>query len=207
MVSTLTRSQLLGAGARGGAALLLTGAPLAAFAATAGATAPASALGALPAGDLAYTRLLIGVELLAVDFYSQAIAARHLRGEALASARLALANEQAHYSYLAGVLSGAGQTPLSAQDVNFSYPARSFYTAASLTSLATTLEKLSLGAALGAGAALTTPALAGAVAQLAANEAQHLCALARRGRPPFQDAFPAPLTIEEASDALAAYTS
>jgi hypothetical protein len=208
MTASLTRTELLSRGMRGGAALLAGGSAFGALAAAAQATPPSASLGALGAADLAYTRLLIGVELLLIDFYTSAIAAKHLGPPALADARLALTNETEHYDFLAYVLTFAGQAPLTAANVDFTYPSGAYYTAASVTGLALTLETLALGAYLGAAGNVTNPVLAAGVAQITANEAQHLCAFSRRGRqPPFHDAFPPPLTIAEASDALDSYTS
>jgi hypothetical protein len=188
--------------------LALSGAGLGAFASSAGATPPNDALGALGAADLAYARLLIGWELLTADFYTHAIASKHLDRVTGDAARLALANEQAHYTYLAGVLAGAGQVALTADDVNFTYPNGAFYTARSVLHLAVTLEDYSLGTCLGAGGNVANPALASAVAQIAANEAQHLSVLSlRSGTPAFQDAFPATMTMEVSSDALDNYTA
>ena len=206
--SSLTRSQLLSSSARGSAALLLGATAIGALAGSAQAAPPPAALGNLAAGDLAYARLLIGVELLAIDLYTNAVASRHLRAGTLGDARLALINEKEHYTFLAYVLTAAAQTPLRAADVNFSYPSGSNYSAASVVGLAVTLEAISLGSYLGAAGNLSNPVLASAVAQITANEAQHLSAFSLRGRQPaFQDAFPTALTIAEASDALDAYTS
>ena len=52
---------------------LLGGGALLASASGLGALAPAAFADGVPAGDLAYLRLLIASELLAVDFYGQAI--------------------------------------------------------------------------------------------------------------------------------------
>ena len=159
MTERLTRSDLLSGGVRTGAALLLAAGGLGAFADTAGATPPDDALGALPAGDLAYVRLLVASELLAIDFYTHALASRHLDRESADVMRLALANEQAHYTYLAGVMAGSGQVALTAADIDFSYPSGAFFTARSVTQLALTLERLALGTYLGAGGGVVTPAL------------------------------------------------
>ena len=208
MLDQLTRRHLFGSGVRGGAALVLGGTAAGVLAASADAYPPAASIGAIAASDLAFVRLLVGVELLMVDFYTEAVASRHLRGGALADARLALVNESEHYKYLAAVVGSTGGLALTAADVNFSYPSGAFFTAASVTGLANTLEQLTLGAYLGAGGNIANQVVAAAVAQITANEAQHLAALALRvGQPAYQDAFPDPLTIEEASDALAAYTS
>ena len=66
----------------------------------------------------------------------------------------ALLNEQDHYTSVSGILTGAGQTPAVAGDIDFSYPAGSFDTQASILKLAKQLEDLSVGAYLGALAAL-----------------------------------------------------
>jgi hypothetical protein len=193
---------------RSGAALLLGSVGLGAFAATADAQPPNDALGTLPAGDLAYVRLLVGWELLTIDFYTHALGSGHLDRVTGDAARLVLANENAHYTYLAGVLAGAGDVALTAADVNFSYPAGAFYTARSVKRLAVTLEGFALGTALGAGGNVVTPALQSAIAQMAANEAQHLSVLSlRAGRSAFHDAFPATMTMEDSSNALDQYTS
>lgn len=208
MLAGLTRSQLFTSGARGGAALVLSGSILGALAESSAAAPPSGPLGPLPTADLAYVRMLIGVELLAIDFYTDAIASKHLRRRASADARVALINESEHYAFLANALTAAGQVPLTAEDVSFHYPTGSFYSAAAVIGLAIRLELLFLGAYLGAAGNLTNPVLQSAVAQITANEAQHFSAFANRaGDPAFHDAFPAPLTIAEASNELAAYTS
>ena len=208
MNSRLTRAQLLGGGVKGGAALLLGGTATGLLAAGAQANPPAGGWGAIPSGDLAYVRLLISTELLAVDFYTNAVGSKHLRGDALADAKLAFINETEHYAYLAAAVAAVGGVALTAADIDFTYPSGGFYTAASVTKLAATLEQLTLGAYLGAAGNVVNPVLQAAIAQITANEAQHLAALlVRTGLPAYHQAFPDPLTIEEASDALAAYTS
>jgi hypothetical protein len=204
----LTRAQLFSSGVRGAAVLLLTGSAVGVLADRSDASPPGGALRTLPAGDLAYARMLIGVELLTIDFYTNAIASKHLRLGALDDARVALVNESEHYSYLASALTAAGLAPLTAADVDFSYPTGSFYSSTAVIGLAASVELLSLGAYLGAAGNLANPVLQSALAQITANEAQHFSAFARRaGDPAFHDAFPQALTIAEASDGLDAYTS
>ena len=207
MHGRLTRSQLFSSGARGGAVLALAGSGLGALAGSAAAAPPSGAAGAM-AGDLAYARLLTVVELLLVDFWTEAIASKHLSGKAFASAKLVLINESEHYTYLAGVFTEVGLVSLTAADVNFTYATGAFYTTASVTRLAVTLETLALSAYLGAAGNVVNPVLQQAVAQITANEAQHLSVVSREGgQPAFHDAFPAAMTISEASDALDTYTS
>jgi len=204
----LTRADLLSGGFRTGTALLLAGSGLGVLAAAADATPPDDALGALPAADLAYVRLFVAWELVSVDFYTHALGSGHLDRATADIVRLALANEQAHYTYAAGVLAGAGDVALTAADVTFSYPTGTFYTSRSVKHFALTLERNLLGTYLGAGGAIATPALAAAVAQVAANEAQHLSVISMRARTAaFQDAFPATMTMEDSSNALETYTS
>ena len=208
MTASLTRSQLLSRSARGGAALLIGGSVLGALAVPADGSPPAAALGSLGAADLAYARLFVGVELLLIDFYTNAIAAGHLSAGALAEARVALINESEHYAFLAYAIRSASLTALTAADVDFSYPAGSYYSASSVEQVAVTLETLALGAYLGSAGVVANPVLQSAIAQITANEAEHLSACsARTARSAFHDAFPAALTIAEASNALDAYAS
>jgi hypothetical protein len=65
----------------------------------------------LPAADLAYARLLVGAELLAADFYSQAVAAANTGPRVAWYLRHARANENDHYASVAQILTGAGLTP------------------------------------------------------------------------------------------------
>ena len=67
MTASITREDLLRRGVRGGAALVVAGAAV-------GALAESASADPLPTNDLAYARLLVGAELLASDFYTQAIA-------------------------------------------------------------------------------------------------------------------------------------
>ena len=105
MTARVSRGQLISRGAKGGAALLLTGS-------LAGSLVDsAAAADTVPDGDLAYARLLVGAELLGLDFYARAIASKRLRGDALGSLKRARLNEREHYNKMSGILTGAGQTP------------------------------------------------------------------------------------------------
>ena len=184
-----------------GAALLVTGAAV-------GALAEPAAADPLPAGDLAYARLLVAAELLASDFYGQAVAARNSKPRVLAHLRRALANEQEHYASVAGILTGAGAVPAVAADIDFTYPRGTFASEASILKLARQLETTLLGTYLGAVGTMQTAALKQGLAQIAACEAQHLSyASAATGSKVFSVSFPPALTIDQASNAMDAFTS
>ncbi len=196
-----SRRALLARGGTGAAALL-AGSAL-------GGIAPSAARADTPSdGDLAYARLLVAVELLASDFYDNAIASKRFTGAALGNLRRARADEGRHYDSVAAILTGAGQTPATAADIDFSYPRGSFASRRSIARLGSRLESLFLGAYLGAVEGYEADASKQLAARAAASEAQHLSVLsAAAGGPRFGAALPRPLTIDRVSDALDAYTS
>jgi len=201
MASSITRAQLLSRSAKGGTAFLVAGSVLSRFAGTAAADP-------LPVGDLAYARLLVGAELLASDFYTQAIAAATTKPVLTKYLKRAYANEQEHYQSVAAIISGAGQTPAVSGDIDFSYPKGTFASQKSITAFAKQLETTMLGAYLGAIGGMQTNALKMGLAQIAACEAQHSAyfTTALGGRT-FSLAFPPALPIDQASNALDAYTA
>jgi Ferritin-like domain len=202
MTAGVSRGQLISRSAKGGAALLLTGSLAGSL------VGSAAAADTVPDGDLAYARLLVGAELLGLDFYARAIASKRLRGDALGSLQRARLNERAHYDTMSEILSGAGQTAAVASDFDFSYPKGSFASKSSIAKLGVRLEAAFMGAYLGAVEGLQTNAHKQPVAQIAANEAEHLSVFMRlSGRSPIGIALPRPLTIDEASNALDVFTS
>jgi Ferritin-like domain len=201
VTESITRAHLLSRSLKSGATLLVAGSALGEFTAAAAADAP-------PPTDLAYARLLVGAELLASDFYSQAIAASNTGKAVTWSLKRAYLNEQEHYQSLAGFVSGTGNTPAIASDITFSYPAGTFATQRSILAFGQQLEETILGAYLGAAVAVQTQSLATAVCRILACEAQHVSYLATAtGGKPFLLSFPPMLTIDQASDAFDAYTS
>lgn len=200
MTASLTRGRFLRGGAKGGAALLVAGTALSQFADTADA--------ALPIGDTAAVRLLVGFELLASDFYTQAINASVCGNTVTKYLKLAYFNEQQHYTSIAGILSGEGVTPAVSNDITFSYPSGTFATEKSIIAFAEQLESSMVGAYAGAIGSIQTISLLTGLAQIAACEAQHLSYFtAVGGGRAFSLSFPPALTIQEASDAFAAYSA
>ena len=183
MAYTVSRATFLRRTAVGGGSLVAAGTLASAF-------APLASGLAVPDADLAGLRLLIGTELLALDFQARALASGKLSATASAVFKKMRADEQAHYNGLADLLLQAGQTPATSEDIDFSYPAGSFGTEASIVRLADQLEALQLGAYIGANADVQTPKLRVAVGQISANEAQHAAALADlAGQPVIGRAF------------------
>ncbi len=198
----LSRAALLKRGALGGGALLVSASGFSAFAEVASADT-------IPDGDLTYLRLLVAAELLAVDFQTQALNSRKLRHDgASAVIRRMRADENAHYANLASMLTAAGLTPATSDDIDFTYPKGSFRSRASILKLAGRLERLMVGAYLGAVENLDTPAVRLPIGQIAANEAQHASALAALGgRSAIGKAFAPALQIGAVSDALDEFES
>jgi hypothetical protein len=201
VTAALSRAQLFSRGVKGGAVLLVAGSATGFFAGSAAADT-------IPDGDLAYARLLVGAELLASDFYAKASASKQFGGDALKYLKRAMFNEQEHYRSMAAVLTGAGQTAATAADFDFSYPKGSFVSKVSIAKLGVTLETTFLGAYLGAVDGLLTNGFKQPVARIAASEAEHLSVFMQfSGGNPVGISFPDALTIDEASNALDAYTS
>lgn len=188
-------------GALGGGALVLSSAGIAALAGRASAAT-------LPDTDLSYLRLLIGAELLAADFQAQALASGKLGRQATTVVKKMAADEAAHYTGLAQLLTAAGQVPATADDIDFVYPKGAFASSASILKLAGQIETLVLGTYLGAIENVQTLELRLPIGQIAANEAQHVGAVAvLAGRNAIGRAFAASLSIDAASAALDQYES
>jgi rubrerythrin len=198
----MSRAGFVRRGVVGGGALLMSASGLGAM-----GTGAASA-DTPPDADLAYLRLLIAAELLAVDFHSKALTSRRLRHAAHALSRQIRADENAHYTQLASLLTAAGQTPATSADIDFSYPKGTFRSQSSILRLAGRLERLLVGAYLGAVENVATPELRLVIGQIAANEAQHEGAVAAlSGRPVIGRAFAPAIQMGAVSDALDGFES
>src|SRR5579871_796659 len=171
------------------------------------ALVPAAEAGA-PDEDLAYARLLIGVELLAVDFGTRALATGKLDSDTARTLGTILAQEKAHLAGLSVLVTGAGQVPATADDIDFAYPRGTFSSTATIVEAAATLEMLALGAYLGAVENVQTAAWRLPLGQIAASESQHAAGLAAApGKPVLGRAFAPSLQIDAVSAALDLYES
>ena len=208
MATGLSRAGFLRRGAVGGGALLVSAAGLPGLAHVASAAGAVDAAAPPPDSDLAYLRLLIAAELLAVDFQTTALASGKLRHGAKSLVRRIRSDETAHYKNLASAMVAAGQIPATSGDIDFSYPKGSFRSQASILRLAERVERVMVGAYLGAVENVETAALRLPIGQIAANEAQHGSALAAlEGRPLVGQAFAPALTMGAVSDVLDQFES
>jgi hypothetical protein len=199
-VAGLSRADLLARGGKG-AALLVAGSAL-------GFVREAAAADTVPDGDLAYARLFVTVELLALGFYGSAIASKHFDKGRLADLLPARADEKQHYDSAAAFLVSAGQVPATAADIDFSYPRGSFASMRAIARLGVRLESIAIGGYLGAVEGYESNALKQLAARAAASEAQHLSVFAAEvGGRRIGAAFPRPLTIDRVSGALDTFTS
>jgi len=158
--------------------------------------------------DLALARLAVGAEVLAVEFYTEAIAAEKFGDETTKDLKRALFNEQEHLTAMSGVISGAGQTPSTADDFDIGFPKGTFDSRSSIAKFGVALETSCVGAYLGAVDAFASADLKTIAARIAASEARHLSVFADLAdNRPVGLSFPAPIDYETASDFLDAYLS
>jgi rubrerythrin len=201
MTTRLSRAELLSTGAKRGAAVVVAGSAFGAFASRAAADP-------LSDNDLALARMLVGAELLAIDFYQRALKAARFGPVGQKYLSTASADEVEHNRTVSEILTGAGYTAATAADFEFIYPKPTFASRGAIAKLARQLETTFLGAYLGAVASVQAPALVQPFARVAASEAQHLTLWGiELGGRPLSEAFPAPLTPDQVTAALAQFTT
>ena len=167
---------------------------------------PASA--AIGTDDIPLVTQAVAIELLGGVFYTEAVSTGGLNANDTRYLTRALANETDHYKAVAQILTDAKQTPGTASDFNFTFPANSFATTRSIAKLGVKLETIFLGSYLGAVAELNDANTRALFARIAASQAQHLSlfsgiALNR----PIGMSFPVPLTLDAVSLALDPFIS
>lgn len=201
----MDRAGFVSFGARGGAAVALGAIPVALVVDT---KSSAAASGALADLDLALARLAVGAEILAVEFYTRAIASKTFSDDETKYFKRALFNEQEHLQAVSEVLAGAGQTPSTADDFDITFPDGTFDSRGSIARLGVALETAFVGSYLGAVDAFAPSDLKTTAARIAASEAQHLSVFSDlAANHPVGISFPAPLDVESASDLLDEYLS
>lgn len=200
----MNRAAFLTTGVKGGAAVAIGGMTAGLLAAEAPAAGGRAA--ALSDLDLAIARQAVAAEILAIEFYSQAIASKQLGNGDLKYLRRAQFNEQEHLEAVSDVLTAAGQTPSTSDDFTITFPKDSFATPGSIAKLGVTLETGFVGAYLGAVDGLGDAGLKTTAARIAASESQHLSVFSDlSANRPVGLSFPAPLGFETVSDFLDTY--
>jgi hypothetical protein len=159
-----TRAQFLRQAGGGGLALIAGGSLL--------GLAQGTAFAATSSGDVAIAKLAATAELLAIDFYTKALASKQLKGSEASYLGAALGNEQAHYAALKAVLGSAAPSGL-----KFKYPAGAFASRHSIGTLGEALETAFVGAYMGAVTSLKSDALKSVAAEIGACESRHLSVL------------------------------
>jgi len=194
-MSVTTRAQFLRTAGSGGLALIAGGSALGLAQGTALAAATSS-------GDVAIAKLAATAELLAIDFYTRAIASKQLRGDELSYLAGALGNEQAHYAALKNVLGAAAPKGLT-----FRYPAGSFSSRKHIGALGQALETAFVGAYMGAVSALRSNDLKAVAAEIGACESRHLSVLTNIAANMIVPApnLPQVLTAAEATKAVSSF--
>ena len=196
-----SRAEFLRRGMVGSAGVMLLGA-------TASPSIQDASAEPLPVSDLAWARLLLGAELLAVDFYTRAIGSAITPVSVRKNLRRARLNEQEHAESVGEILRGAGLVPAEAADFTFSYPAHSFTSTEGIAHVAAELERVLVGAYLGAIAGTQTASFKLGFAEIAACEAQHLAYFnGLTGAKPFNLSFPPQVPIDQVSKALDPFLS
>ena len=146
----MDRADFLSLGARGGATVAMGALTAGLLADRAGAAVwtRTATSGPLADLDLALARLAVGAEILAVEFYTEALAAKKLGMHAAKALKRALFNEHEHLTAISQLLTGAGQTPSTADDFTITFPEGTFDTGGSIARFGMALETASLGAYL-----------------------------------------------------------
>ena len=205
----MNRARFLASGARGATAVAL-GATTAGLLLESAAPAEArtTASGPLSDSDLALARLAVGAEILAAEFYTQAIASKKYGAAVSKDLRRALFNEQEHLKAVSEVISGAGQTPSTADDFDIAFPKNTFATRGSIAKFGVALETTMVGAYLGAVGSLDNPDLQTVAAQIASCESHHLSVFGELAADrPLGLSFPVPLDEATASTFLDQFLS
>jgi len=202
----LDRAAFLGVSARGGAAVAMGAIGGGLLVDEAGAaTAPSVAPSDL---DFALARLAVGAEVLAVEFYTEAIASKKFGPDVTKYLKHALFNEQEHLTAISGIISGAGQTPSTADDFTITFPDKAFDSIGSIVKLGVALETAFVGAYLGAVDSFGPSQMKTTAARIAANESQHLSVFSDlAANRPIGVSFPPTIDYETASDLLDSFLS
>jgi hypothetical protein len=154
--------------------------------------------------ELAYANFGLAAACLAADYYSQALEAGKLGAAARPTLRAGRAAALAQSRALGELITGAGDTPATAEDFEFVWPRNAFATAAGTRKTGLDVLRPTLGAYQSPAAAVVMPSYRVLHASPGASLGQQIGALAgpvgERAEP-----FPTAMDLEAASAALESY--
>ena len=156
-------------------------------------------------GDIEIANFALTLELLEEEFYSLALDAGVLSGDALAVVENLQSHEAQHVEALTGLIEQFGGTPVAKPEVVF--PPESLASEAGVLELANTLEPTGVGAYLGAAPLIQSPDVLAAAGSISGVEGEHVVAIRwLLGLVPFaNEPFPAALTMDEVTAAVAPF--
>ena len=155
--------------------------------------------------DVDIANFALTLEYLEAEFYSLALDAGVLSGDALAVVENLFDHESQHVDAIIGLLEGAGATPVAKPE--FVFPEDAFTSQAGILELAATFEPVGVGAYLGAAPMIDSPDILAAAGSIAGVEGEHVVAVNNlvTGLPAAVEAFPAALTMDEVLAAVSPF--
>ena len=155
--------------------------------------------------DVDIANFALTLEYLEAEFYSLALDAGVLSGDALAVVENLFDHESQHVDAIIGLLEGAGATPV--EKPEFVFPEDAFTSQAGILELAATFEPVGVGAYLGAAPLIQSPDILAAAGSIAGVEGEHVVAVNNlvTGLPAAVEAFPAALTMDEVLAAVSPF--
>lgn len=156
-------------------------------------------------GDVGIANFALTLEYLEAEYYTLALNAGVLSGEALAVVEALADHEQQHVDAIIELLNGAGATPV--EKPEFTFPDSSLASQAAILETAATLEPVGVGAYLGAGPMIQSPEILAAAGSISVIEGEHVVAVndLLGVVPPANTAFPEALTKDEVLAAVAPF--
>ena len=163
----------------------------------------ASAQGA--GADVDIANFALTLEYLEAEFYSLALDAGVLSGDALGVVENLASHESQHVDAIIGLLEGTGATPV--EKPEFTFPAGTFSSQGAILDLAATFEPVGVGAYLGAAPMIQSPDILAAAGSIAGVEGEHVVAVNwLLGVVPYaNEAFPAAMTQDEVLAAVSPF--
>ena len=156
-------------------------------------------------GDIEIANFALTLELLEEEFYSLALDAGVLSGDALAVVENLQSHEAQHAEALTALIEQFGGTPVAKPE--FVFPPEALASQAAVLETAITLEPVGVGAYLGAAPLIQSPDVLAAAGSIEGVEGEHVVAIRwLLGLVPFaNEAFPAALTMDEVLAAVSPF--